>query len=330
MLLTWRWKLHLPPKRWYPPVTTMLCSKPEVDIIYDLNILCAAVRYEGDIWLVQSFALSFQVGAAERCRIAFLSNYEERTAFNLNIPAQSDVGMEACDTRNSSCNSVNICGSGLLYLYTNTLLKIVLCLKHIRDSDSLYQHSVEYCSLSAVYPRQWFVIPTQCWRLFFAVYPWQWFVIPTQCWILFFVCSISATVIRYTNTVLKIVLCLQYIRDSDSLYQHSVEDCSLSAVYPWQWFVIPIQCWRLFIGCNFSVTLIRYINTVLKTVQYLKYICVIDLLYQHSVEDCSISEVFMCHRSVIPTQCWRLFIVWSTSVTVIRYTHTVLKIVHWL
>jgi len=86
-------------------------------------------------------------------------------------------------------------------------LKIVHCLQYIRDSDSLYQHGVEDCSLS-------------------AVYPWQWFVIPTQCWRLFIVCSISVTVIRYTKTVLKIVHCLQYIRDSDSLYQHCVEDCS--------------------------------------------------------------------------------------------------------
>ena len=62
--------------------------------------------------------------------------------------------MEACDTRNGYCNSVNICGSGFLYLYTNTELKIVHCLQYIRDSDSLYQHSGEDCSLSAVYPWQ--------------------------------------------------------------------------------------------------------------------------------------------------------------------------------
>lgn len=73
-------------------------------------------------------------------------------AFNLNIPAQNNVGMAACDTRNRSCNSVNICGSGLLYLCTDTVLKIVHCLQYICDSDPLYQHSVESCSLSEVHP----------------------------------------------------------------------------------------------------------------------------------------------------------------------------------
>jgi hypothetical protein len=184
MRLTWKWKLHVPPKRWYPPVTTVLCSKPKVNIIYDLNILFTVVRYEGDIWLFRSFALSFQVGAAERCRIAFVKLrlfpfMEIRRRFNLNIPAQSNVWMEACDTRNISCNSVNICGSGLLYL-------------------CVYQHSVEDCSLS-------------------AVYLWQWSVIPTQCWRLFIVWSIFVTVIHYTNTVFLTVHFLKYIRDSDSL-----------------------------------------------------------------------------------------------------------------
>jgi len=182
--------------------------------------------------------------------------------------------MAACDTRNRSCNPVNICGSGLLYLYTDTVLKIVHCLQYICDSDPLYQHSVEDCSLS-------------------AVYLWQWYVIPTQCWRLFIVCSISVTVIRYINTVLKIVHCLQYICDSDTLYQHSVEDCSLSAVYLWQWYVIPTQCWRLFIVCSISVTVIRYTNTVLKFVHCLQYICDSDTLYQHSVEDCSLSAVYL-------------------------------------
>jgi hypothetical protein len=60
--------------------------------------------------------------------------------------------MEARDTRNSSCNSVNICGSGLLHVYTNTVLKIVHFLKYICDIDSLYQLSVVDCSLSELYP----------------------------------------------------------------------------------------------------------------------------------------------------------------------------------
>jgi hypothetical protein len=129
----------------------MLYSKLKLDIVYDLNILRTAVSYEGVIWLVQSFALSFQVGAAEMCWISFLSNYGDKTALNLNIPAQSNVGMEASDTRKISCDSVHICGSGLLYLYTNIMLKIVHYHKYIRDIDSLYQHSVEDCSLSEVY-----------------------------------------------------------------------------------------------------------------------------------------------------------------------------------
>jgi len=56
------------------------------------------------------------------------------------------------------------------------------------------------------------------------------------------------TVIHYSNTMLKIVHCLKYIRDSDSLYQDSVVD---------------------FIVWNVSVTVIRYTHTVLKIVRCL-------------------------------------------------------------
>jgi hypothetical protein len=158
-----------------------------------------------------NFALSLQVGDAEKCWIAFLFNYGDKTAFNWNIPAQSNVRMEACDTRNRSCNSVNICGSGLLYLYISTVMKIFHGLKYICDSFPLHQHSVEDCS-------------------WFEVYLWQFSVIPTQCWRLFMVWSISVTSIRYTNTLLKTVRCLKYISDSDT---HGGEDCSLSVIYLW-------------------------------------------------------------------------------------------------
>ena len=76
--------------------------------------------------------------------------------------------------------------------------------------------------------------------------------------------------VRYTNTVLKTVHCLKYIRDIYSLFQHDVEDCSLSEVYPWQWFVIPTLCWRLFIVCNISLTF---------------------SVYQRGSEDCLPSEI---------------------------------------
>jgi len=54
------------------------------------------------------------------------------------------------------------------------------------------------------------------------------------------------------------------------MYQHSVEDCSFSEVYPWQWFAIRTRWWRLFIVCNISVTLIRCTNVVVKIVCILK------------------------------------------------------------